>query len=285
MLLFEKRSDKGDHFVRVVQQGNKMTMEFASSRDAVAGEVQSEIWLDGSTPFHLPVGCWRTFAKGIERLRVQTTQSVDLLVIGLGGGIFPSFLYNYIGPWIRKEAGVHVEIYVVEHDKVVKEAWETHFRPWLTGGDTFHVIISDGVEFVEKCASGSKFDMIFVDAFAGKGNIPAFTTIQFFRDSKAALKADGVLVFNSHLQFASEISKNIKACVECSPDWLHTSDGANVVFVVSPGGGEGEISLRLPEGIRELVVESVAGVKTRAWHKREQRSVAFACLARNTPLL
>ena len=106
-----------------------------------------------------------------------------VLFIGLGGGIMPMFIRRHYPKG---------QLDIVEIDKAIPEIAEKYFG--FKPDAKMHVYISDGCEFINK--SKNKYDIIVVDAYDAE-NIPfQFTTVEFFRQVKKHLSANGVFVAN-----------------------------------------------------------------------------------------
>ncbi|MEI6560100.1 MAG: fused MFS/spermidine synthase [Rhodospirillaceae bacterium] len=105
------------------------------------------------------------------------------LVLGLGGGVIPSFLRTYF-PDMR--------IDVVEVDPVVVGVAARFFGVCEDGAMSIHV--EDGRRFLERC--GGRYDVIVLDV-AGTGGAPAHMITRDFLDSvRGALTAGGLAIAN-----------------------------------------------------------------------------------------
>jgi len=81
----------------------------------------------------------------------------DILVLGLGGGIIPTWLYD----------NTNANIDVVEIVPELKEISETYFN--MPVDDRLNIIIEDCNEYMPNC--NKKYDIIFVDVFGSISSI------------------------------------------------------------------------------------------------------------------
>jgi len=114
-------------------------------------------------------------------------QPKNVLVIGLGGGTLPTALGK-----ILPEATIDS----VEIDPAVVRVAQTYFG--YTPGPRQRYFVEDGREFVQQADQrGARYDMIMLDAFDVDYIPRHLLTVEFFRELKAVLSPDGVLVANS----------------------------------------------------------------------------------------
>lgn len=159
--------------VFVVDEDGFRSMRFGD----LSGEDQSRIRL--GHPEQLPMPYLRSAAIGLA----VPHQLNKLLVIGLGGGAFPSFVQARLP-----------EVYVdaVEIDPVVARIAGTYFE--LTETEKLRVHVIDAVDFVKQ--SKMRYDYIFLDAYDADDLPQALTTHSFFRDVRSNLAPGGVVVVN-----------------------------------------------------------------------------------------
>ncbi|MEE4276878.1 MAG: fused MFS/spermidine synthase [Halieaceae bacterium] len=159
--------------VLVVDRGAFRSMRFGSLR----GEDQSRI--RPGYPKQLPMPYLQSAAVG---LAVPEKLS-SALVIGLGGGAFPSFL-QAVFPDLQIDA--------VEIDPVVAQLARNYFT--LQEGPRLRVHVIDAVEFVQR--KSTAYDYILLDAYDADDLPAALTTGEFLDDVKEQLAGNGVLVVN-----------------------------------------------------------------------------------------
>lgn len=171
-VVFEAPSDFNRR-IFVVDKDGFRSMRFGD----LSGEDQSRIRL--GHPEQLPMPYLRSAAVGLAvPLKLKR-----LLMIGLGGGAFASFVQARLP-----------EVYVdaVEIDPVVARIAKNYFQ--LNEAENLQVHIVDAVEFVEQRKTA--YDYIFLDAYDVDELPVALTTHRFFRDIRANLAPGGVVVVN-----------------------------------------------------------------------------------------
>ncbi|TCO72583.1 spermidine synthase [Chromatocurvus halotolerans] len=171
-VVFEAPSDFNRR-VFVVDKDGFRSMRFGN----LSGEDQSRIRL--GHPEQLPMPYLRSAAVGLAvPLRLER-----LLMIGLGGGAFPSFVQARLP-----------EVYVdaVEIDPVVARIAKKYFS--LKEAEKLRVHVVDAVEFVKQ--RNTLYDYIFLDAYDADELPMSLTTHRFFRDIRANLAPGGVVVVN-----------------------------------------------------------------------------------------
>ncbi|MFT7688181.1 MAG: spermidine synthase [Candidatus Azotimanducaceae bacterium] len=111
----------------------------------------------------------------------------DVLVIGLGGGSIPNTL---------SELYPEAIIDVVEIDEAVFRVAKQYFD--FTETEKIKVHISDARVFIKRAGiRKQKYDLIILDAFTGDYIPEHLMTVEFLKETKALLKADGTLVANT----------------------------------------------------------------------------------------
>ena len=132
-------------------------------------------------PAHLELEYLRVALIGLALARHPPQR---ILVVGLGGGSLPVFLHQTFAA---------VDVDVAEIDPTVLRVAQRFFgvRP----DQRLVVHLGDGRAFIERAAPSS-YDLIFIDAFGARGMPPQFTTQEFFKAVRSALRPDGVAVTN-----------------------------------------------------------------------------------------
>ena len=109
-----------------------------------------------------------------------------ILMVGLGGGSLPKFCYRHLP---------RAAIDVVEIDPAVIALRDTFMVP--QDDARFSVIQADAAEHLHRLSDHA--DVIFLDGF-GVGGIPdALCAEAFYADCHRALRDDGILVINFHV--------------------------------------------------------------------------------------
>ncbi len=112
-----------------------------------------------------------------------------ILMVGLGGGSLPKFCYRYL-PQSR--------ITVVEIDPAVIALRDTFMVP--PDGERFQVVQADAAQYMRERDGDA--DVVLLDGYVA-GGIPApLCTAGFYADCHRALRADGLLVGNFHVNHA-----------------------------------------------------------------------------------
>ena len=112
-------------------------------------------------------------------------QPKHVLVIGLGGGLFPKFLNSHYPESI---------IDIVEVDRKVIELSKQFF--FFKETQNCRVYVQDGRVFVRERLGKTTYDMVFLDAFKS-GSVPFhLKTIEFYEEILHSLTPDGVVASN-----------------------------------------------------------------------------------------
>ena len=156
----------------------------AQRRSGASIEVSEE---DGVRYLHFG-SHWVQGAMRIARpwsLELEYTRDMMMaLLIGLGAAALTKFLYRN-----RPRA----MLTVVEIDAAVVRAAVQFFK-LPVDPRRIAIEIGDGNDFV--AATGGEFDLILVDGFDAKSRIGKLDTLEFYRNCRARLGAQGVLVTN-----------------------------------------------------------------------------------------
>ncbi|KGE00037.1 spermidine synthase [Achromobacter sp. RTa] len=109
-----------------------------------------------------------------------------ILMVGLGGGSLPKFCHRHLA---------RTEIEVIEIDPDVIALRDAFMVP--ADDARFRVIQADAAEYLREAEDHA--DVIFLDGF-GVGGIPdALCSVGFYADCFRALREDGILVINFHV--------------------------------------------------------------------------------------
>jgi spermidine synthase len=147
----------------------------------------SSEWVQGAMriarPWSLELEYTREMMAGLL-FRPEPEWPRRALLIGLGAGSLAKFLYRH-----RPEA----QLTVVEIDPQVVAAARQHFK-LPEEGDRLRIDIADGAHYMRE--SSEAFDLILVDGFDAKGRSGALDSLPFYRDCRARLANEGLLVVN-----------------------------------------------------------------------------------------
>lgn len=152
--------------IKVVTNGRKTLMKFGSTTYSVldAKTIYTHSYFD----YFIPLA--------------YIYENPTVLVIGLGGGTIPNQLSKLFGDKITLES--------VDNNKDVIELAKRYF----IDKDCVTVYLSDGNEFVSKCKG--KYNLIVLDVFEGLRTPNKFFDEEFIKNSKEALREDGILAIN-----------------------------------------------------------------------------------------
>jgi len=130
-------------------------------------------------PDHLELPYTRTMLVGLALVE----QPKRMLIVGLGGGTIPQFLYKHYPK---------TTIDAVDIDPDVVDVAKKFFG--FREDATLHAHVDDGRRFIESCRE--PYDIIFLDAF-GAEDIPYhLATQEFLKAVRQALSPGGVVVGN-----------------------------------------------------------------------------------------
>ncbi len=185
--------------VFVVDEDGLRSMRFASLR----GEDQTRI--RPGHPEELPMPYLRSAAAGLgvpEKLE-------RILVVGLGGGAFPSFV-QALAPGVAVDG--------VEIDPVVARIAQDYFDLRIT--QQLRVHVRDAVEYVKQ--PHAPYDYILLDAYDAEDLPDALATPSFFRDVRHLLdEEDGVVVVNIAIRGAVRTDAMIRTLTSTFGHCVH----------------------------------------------------------------
>lgn len=173
-VLFAVRSAVQDIFV--VHVDGQRVLRF----DRATGNDQSAV--DPHDPARLVFEYARLATLGVA-LTASVSSAGRALVVGLGGGAFPSWL-------VRRDPKVVVD--VVEHDPVVVDVARRFF--FLPATPRLAVHGGCGAAFVARARHG--YGLVLLDAFSGAGIPASLSTAAFFADVRRVVADDGIVMLN-----------------------------------------------------------------------------------------
>jgi spermidine synthase len=143
--------------------------------------------INKKSPFKLQTKYTRDMAKVFDHYRdIPET----ILVLGLGAGTIPSYLYHRFPK---------TKIYVVEILSELKEIASDYFS--MPRDERLEIIIGDAYDYIME--TQIQFDLIFMDVFS-KNSIPKkFCTGEFYTGLKRLISADGYVAFNTWIDPSS----------------------------------------------------------------------------------
>lgn len=173
-------ASSGAHHVVVTKEENHVCLWLHDEANESTGVIQSE--MDLANPLALVDAYTRAALLALlwshEPLRVFTT--------GLGGGCLPIVMHHHLP---------ETTIQCVEVDREVVEASSRFFG--FLPDERLRIAIGDGRRWLEGEPAGKPFDIIILDVFDDKGDVPHWlTTLEFFRLCRDSLSERGVLVVN-----------------------------------------------------------------------------------------
>ena len=106
-----------------------------------------------------------------------------ILVLGLGAGTIPSYLYHRFP---------NTKIYVIEILPELKEIASNYFS--MPRNERLEIIIGDAYDYIKE--TQIQFDLIFMDVFSKNAIPKKFCTEEFYTGLKRLISADGYVAFN-----------------------------------------------------------------------------------------
>ena len=140
--------------------------------------VQSSMRL--SAPYQLELA----YSRGMMAFLLFTSTAKNVLIIGLGGGSIPKFIYHYLPP---------IRVTAVELNPAVIAAARNYFM-LPPDDERLTVIEGDGAKYLAEHPNSA--DVLMMDAFDGKGVVPDLCSQEFYDRAHDALTFDGILIVN-----------------------------------------------------------------------------------------
>jgi len=125
-----------------------------------------------------------TYSRGIMTFLLFKQQVREVLVLGLGGGSIPKFIWHYL-PEMRTR--------VVEINPTVIEIARSHFM-LPEDDERLEVIEDDGAQYLRNHPSSA--ELLVLDIFDGHGIPPELYSQSFFDSCAEALKTNGMIAAN-----------------------------------------------------------------------------------------
>jgi spermidine synthase len=144
-------------------------------------------WIQGAMRVSRPWALELEYPRDMmpaPRRRTATRWPRHVLIIGLGAGSLPKFLYR------NRPRSL---LTVVEIDAAVVRAAEQHFK-LPDDPRRFAIEIADGHDYVT--STDRRFDLIMVDGFDAKCNVGMLDTLSFYYGCRAHLTDEGLFVAN-----------------------------------------------------------------------------------------
>ncbi|GAB4130212.1 polyamine aminopropyltransferase [Thermopirellula anaerolimosa] len=201
------------HYVRVVESGGIRRLQFRRS-----GRDFEESAINLRNPLDFPLHYYELMMAGFA----HQPNPRRILFVGLGGGTLPRAIRHYYPT---------TQIDVIELDPVVVDAAKKFFG--FVEDERTRVYVRDARVQIRRLArDGSKYDLIFLDAFRG-GYIPYhLTTKEFLELVRSLLEPNGVVVSNLQPGFVSYHYQRRTMASVFANQWAYGSFG-NVIVVNS----------------------------------------------------
>ena len=165
--------------IQVIDKTNVRHLRFGNSIR------QSSI--NKKSPFKLQTKYTRDMAKVFDHYRdIPET----ILVLGLGAGTIPSYLYHRFPK---------TKIYVVEILPELKEIASDYFS--MPRNERLEIIIGDAYDYIKE--TQIQFDLIFMDVFSKNAIPKKFCTEEFYTGLKRLISANGYVAFNTWIDPSS----------------------------------------------------------------------------------
>lgn len=166
-----------NHYI-IEKTGSILALYFSHPHKSPLAAIMSEI--DLLDPLDLLFGYNRAFILSL----IWQPQPQRIFMLGFAGGRVPVLLHHYFP---------QAQIEIAEIDPDVVDVARKYFGVRLEAG--LHLIFQDGRAVLEHTLS--PFDIIFVDAFVGAGQMPShLATLEFYALCRARLSHKGVAAVN-----------------------------------------------------------------------------------------
>ena len=143
--------------------------------------------INKESPFKLQTKYTRDMAKVFDHYRdIPET----ILVLGLGAGTIPSYLYHRFPK---------TKIYVIEILPELKEIASDYFS--MPRNERLEIVIGDAYDYIKE--TQIQFDLIFMDVFSKNAIPQKFRTEEFYTGLKRLISADGYVAFNTWIDPSS----------------------------------------------------------------------------------
>jgi spermidine synthase len=170
----------GSHHVVVTKEANHVCLWLHDEANQSTGVIQSELDLVN------PLSLVDAYTRAALLALLWTPAPARVFTTGLGGGCLPMAMHHHLADAF---------IQCVENDPQVADA-ATRFFGFLPA-DRLRLAIDDGRRWLEKNAWHKHFDIIILDVFDDKGDVPhPLSTLEFFQLCQSSLSDHGVLVIN-----------------------------------------------------------------------------------------
>ena len=143
--------------------------------------------INKKSPFKLQTKYTRDMIKVFDYYRdIPET----ILVLGLGAGTIPSYLYHKFPK---------TKIYVVEILPELKEIASDYFS--MPRNERLEIVIGDAYDYIME--TQIQFDLIFMDVFSKNAIPKKFCTEEFYTGLKRLIFTDGYVAFNTWVDWSS----------------------------------------------------------------------------------
>ena len=138
-------------------------------------------------PFKLQTKYTRDMAKVFDH---YSDIPETILVLGLGAGTIPSYLYHRFPK---------TKIYVIEILPELKEIASDYFS--MPRNERLEIVIGDAYDYIKE--TQIQFDLIFMDVFSKNAIPKKFCTEEFYAGLKRLISVDGYVAFNTWIDPSS----------------------------------------------------------------------------------
>ncbi len=159
--------------VFVVDEGDLRAMRFGGQ------DHDNQSTISRSDPTQVPTEYIRLATVGLAHIQ----RPGRMLMIGLGGGTFTTLLWRVLP---------ELQIDAVEISPVVAKIAREYFG--VPDDPRYRIHVADGKRFLEE--SDTRYDLIFVDTYTGRGWPAHLATVEFFTLLRSKLSADGAAILN-----------------------------------------------------------------------------------------
>ncbi len=170
----------GAHHVVVTKEESHVCLWLYDEANRSTGVIQSE--LDLADPLTLVDAYTRAALLAL----LWSPAPRQIYTTGLGGGCLPTVIHHHLPETV---------VQCVEYDEQVVDAATRYFG--FLPDASLRITIDDGRRWLEANRGTGRFDIIILDVFDDKGDVPNdLTSLEFFQLCRDSLATQGVLVVN-----------------------------------------------------------------------------------------
>jgi spermidine synthase len=171
--------------------GRKLHRAVSASGQVEIGEIDGirSMYIDTNTiqssmRVKAPYELMLSYSRGMMAFLLFLEETKESLLIGLGGGSIPKFIWKNC-PQLKQTI---VEI----NPKIIQIARTHFFVP--ENDERITILEADGLDYLKENANSTQ--VVLIDAYDGKGIPPDFCSQDFFDDCAGVLRDEGIFAIN-----------------------------------------------------------------------------------------